>query len=265
MNIKEVFSGLDRLFSENRVGEVERYLTQALSEAEYENDRESMLAIYNELISFHRTTGENDKALYFCRQAMRLAKQMDIEDTISYGTTLMNVANANRTAGNLLEALGYYNKVHDIYMDQLGPHDILLAGYYNNIAQLYQELGDYDKAVDALEKSLVIIERHENAGAEIADTCANLGESLLRAGRLDEAKDRLEEAVRRYQFMNDRGYHYCAVLSAVAETWYRQGDNEQALKYYQLAAEELYSVYGDNDTYRTILNNIETVKARLQQ
>ena len=33
----------------------------------------------------------------------------------------------------------------------------------------------------------------------------------------------------------------------------------------QLAAEELYSVYGDNDTYRVIMNNIETVKAKLQQ
>ena len=47
--------------------------------------------------------------------------------------------------------------------------------------------------------------------------------------------------------------------------WYRQEDYQQALKFYQLAAEELYSVYGDNDTYRVIMNNIETVKAKLQQ
>ena len=81
MNINEVFSGLDKLFAENRLPEVERYLTQALSDAEYEKDTDSMLAIYNELIGFHRTTGEHDKALYFCRQVMRLAHKMGIEDT----------------------------------------------------------------------------------------------------------------------------------------------------------------------------------------
>ncbi len=199
MNINEVFSGLDKLFAENRLPEVERYLTQALSDAEYEKDTDSMLAIYNELIGFHRTTGEHDKALYFCRQVMRLAHKMGIEDTVPYGTALMNIANENRAAGNLLEALSYCRKVYDIYSEQLGPYDILLAGYYNNVALIYQELGDYDKAVDALEHALSIIERHENAGTEIVATYANLGESLLRAGRLKEAQDKLTEAVRRYQ------------------------------------------------------------------
>ena len=110
MNINEVFSGLDKLFAENRLPEVERYLTQALSDAEYEKDTDSMLAIYNELIGFHRTTGEHDKALYFCRQVMRLAHKMGIEDTVPYGTALMNIANENRAAGNLLEALSYCRK-----------------------------------------------------------------------------------------------------------------------------------------------------------
>ena len=82
-------------------------------------------------------------------------------------------------------------------------------------------------------------------------------------GRLDEAKDRLAEAVRRYQLMGERGYHYSAALSAMAETFYRQGDLVQALKYYELAAEEIYGIYGDNDTYRVIMGNIETVKSQL--
>ena len=76
MNINEIFGRLDKLFAENRISEVERYLTQALSEAEYDGDRETMQAIYNELISFHRSTGEYDKALYFCRQVIRLAEKM---------------------------------------------------------------------------------------------------------------------------------------------------------------------------------------------
>lgn len=114
------------MFADNRISEVERYLTRALSEAEYESDREAMLAIYNELISFHVTMGEYDKALYFCRQIMRLADKMDMADTVSYGTTLMNVAKANCAAGNLLEALAYYRKVKDIYDGQISPYDVRL-------------------------------------------------------------------------------------------------------------------------------------------
>ena len=263
MNINEIFGRLDKLFAENRISEVERYLTQALSEAEYDGDRETMQAIYNELISFHRSTGEYDKALSFCRQVIRLAEKMEIDDTVSYGTTLMNVANTNRAAGNLLEALAYFRQVRDIYQGQVSPYDILMATYYNNVAMLYQDLGDFDKAVDSFEQALAIIERHDKAGNEIAIIYVSLGESLLRAGRLDEAKDRLAEAVRRYQLMGERGYHYSAALSAMAETFYRQGDLVQALKYYELAAEEIYGIYGDNDTYRVIMGNIETVKSQL--
>ena len=256
MNINEISDQLDRLFAENRITEVERYLTQVLSEAEYDGDRDSMQAIYNELISFHRSTGEYDKALYFCRQVMRLAKKMDIEDTVTYGTTLMNVANTNRMAGNLLESLAYFRKVKEIYQGQVGSNDIL-------VALLYQDLGEYDKAVDSFEHALSIIERHEKAATEIAATYVNLGESLLRAGRLEDAKERLTEAVRRYQLMGERGYHYSAALSAVAEAWYRQGELVQALKYYELAAEEIYGIYGDNDTYKIIMGNIDTVKSQL--
>lgn len=265
MDINGVFSGLERLFAENRISEVERYLTQALSEAEYESDREAMLAIYNELISFHMTMGEHEKALYFCRQIMRLADKMDMTDTVLYGTTLMNVAKANCASGNLLEALAYYRKVKDIYDGQISPYDVKFAVYYNNLAQVYQELGDYDRAVTALEDALRIIERHENAGHEIVTTYANLGENLLRAGRLEEAGDRLRDAVRRYQLKGEHGEHYSAALAALAEVYYRQGNLTDAQKFYELAAAELYDVYGDSDAYRVILNNLATVRAKLQQ
>ena len=265
MDTDGFFCGLERLFADNRISEVERYLTRALSEAEYESDREAMLAIYNELISFHVTMGEYDKALYFCRQIMRLADKMGMADTVSYGTTLMNVAKANCAAGNLLEALAYYRKVKDIYDGQISPYDVRFAVYYNNIAQVYQELGDYDRAVTALEDALRIIERHENAGREIVTTYANLGESLLRAGRIDEAEDRLREAVRRYQLKGEHGEHYSAALAALAEVYYRQGILTDAQKFYELAAAELYDVYGDSDAYRVILNNLDTVKAKLLQ
>ena len=43
------------------------------------------MTIYDELINFHRTTGEFDKALYFCRQALRFAQKEDREDTRRYG------------------------------------------------------------------------------------------------------------------------------------------------------------------------------------
>ena len=47
MDTDGFFCGLERLFADNRISEVERYLTRALSEAEYETGKLCWLYIMN--------------------------------------------------------------------------------------------------------------------------------------------------------------------------------------------------------------------------
>lgn len=265
MDINKVLEGLDRLFAENRINEVEEYLIQALREAEHENDDASKLSIMNELIGFYRVTSEFDKAIHYGELAVQILKSMHMETTIPYATTLLNIANAHRASGNLQEALELYKQIEVIYKNNLDSRDFLIASFYNNIALLYQEMGDYESAVDSLRNALAIAETYDNAASETATTYSNLGASLLRLGKNEEAKEMLKEAINRYEKIGERGYHFSSALSAMGELYYREGDYNKSLQYYESAASEIYSVFGENAAYKVMQENISAVKASIQQ
>lgn len=265
MDINKVLEGLDRLFAENRMNEVEEYLTQALYTAESEKDDASKLSIMNELIGFYRVTSEFDKAVRYGEQAVQILKAMNMEGTIPYATTLLNIANAHRASGSLKEALELYRQIEVIYKSNLDSKDFLIASFYNNIALLYQEMGDYESAVSSLRKALAIAETYDNAASEIATTYSNLGASLLRLGRNEEAKEMLKEAINRYEKIGERGYHFSSALSAMGEAYYRDGDYNKSLTYYESAASEIYNVFGENAAYKVMQENIAAVKAGIIQ
>jgi tetratricopeptide (TPR) repeat protein len=260
MDVNKFFSELDKLFAENKISQVGEYMDKALSEANEEKDAGAMLTIYNEQIGFYRTTGEHEKALYYCEQAEKLSCSMGIQETIPYATTLLNIATENRAAGRTGQAFGYYDKVLEIYKKNLQPDDMLFASYYNNLALACQEIQDYGRAVDNLRKALDIAKSHPDAGVEIATTYANLGESLIRAGEIDEAVANLQEAIKLFETMEEFGTHYSAALSGMAEACYRKGDYDSSVSYFEKAAQEIYNIYGECESYKIIIGNLQAVK-----
>ena len=74
-------------------------------------------------------------------------KEMNIEGTVDYATSLQNIANAHRAAGKLEQSLMFYNEAMKIYEKNIEPNDFRMASINNNIALLYQEMGDYVNAV----------------------------------------------------------------------------------------------------------------------
>jgi len=264
MDINKVLAGLDRLFAENRMNEVENYLTEALTEADNEGDYAAKLSILNELIGFYRVISEFDKAIRYGEQAVQILKSMQMDGTIPYATTLLNIANAHRAAGNLQESLKLYERIEEIYTENLKPGDFLMASFYNNIALLYQEMGDFENAAASLRKALAIAETYDNAASEIATTYSNLGASLLRLGRNEEAKEMLKTAIEKYEMIGERGYHFSSALSAMGEAYYREGDFQKSLEYYEAAASEIHSVFGENAAYKVMQENISAVKASIR-
>lgn len=265
MNIDQFFAGLDQLFAESRMDEVEAYLTEALQEAEKEEDHNAELAIINELMGFYRVTNEFEKALHFCERAIRLSETLGLQGTIPYATTLQNTANANRAAGNLPEALEYFKSAEAIYQEKLEPNDFLFASINNNLSLLYQEMGDFASSVECLRKALEVAETYENAVSEIATTYGNLGMSLLRLGELEEAKECLQTSLSKYKEIGELGYHYSATLSALGEACYKERNYKEALSYYEEAASELERLFGKNETYQMMQDNIHMVKSKIDE
>ena len=65
-SVDEIIAGLDFLFSEQRMTEVEPYLQKALQEAMESGNSSAVITIVNELIGFYRDISQYEKAIYYC-------------------------------------------------------------------------------------------------------------------------------------------------------------------------------------------------------
>lgn len=262
MKIEEVLKRLDYLFETNRMDEVEDFLSGKLEEAMEEEDTSSVITIVNEMIGFFRDTGQDEKSIAYSRQILSLMEKLGMEGTVPYATTLLNAANAYRAAGLLEDSLACYKKVYPIYEEQLDKEDFRFASLENNLSLLYQEMEEFEKAVESLEKALAIVKKYPEAQFELAVTYANLGTSLLKLNREQEAKERLQEALRLFEAMKLKDSHYCAALASMGEVLFRQREYEKAAQCYENTLALLEVNTGKTKSYERIKESLSLVYER---
>lgn len=115
MDIQAFLNGLDKLFAKKAIDEVEPFLNESMENAKKENDKSAQFTILNEMMGFFRDTSQYDKSIKACNQCLSLMKEMNIEGTVDYATSLQNIANAHRAAGKLEQSLMFYNEAMKIY------------------------------------------------------------------------------------------------------------------------------------------------------
>ena len=123
MTQSEFYEKLNNLFDEKDIEKVDAFLDSELKSAKVSGDDELTLVILNEAIGFNRDTGNFDKSTLYCDEALSLMRDMNMEGTVEYATSLQNIANAYRAAGKKVESLGYYNNVFKIYREKLDEND----------------------------------------------------------------------------------------------------------------------------------------------
>ena len=261
-NVEEIIAGLDRLFAEQRMAEVEPYLQQALQEAMETGNSSVVITIVNELIGFYRDTSQYEKSIYYCEQILPFMEMRGLKGSIHYATTCLNVANAYRAAGEWENSLKYYVEVKRIYDRMLTPTDSLYASYYNNLSLLYQEMGDFEKAAQCLKTALVISEAYGDI-IKVAITCSNLAASLLRIGSQQEAEFYLNRALQIFIEDGEQDFHYGAALSVMGELQFQKQQYEESKRYYKKALAELEKHVGKTEYYYRTLDNLEQVEKLL--
>ncbi|MCI9665228.1 MAG: DUF4125 family protein [Lachnospiraceae bacterium] len=264
MNIEHVLEQLDSLFANHRIGDVEDFLTEKMEEAAREGDRSAVITLMNEIIGHFRETGEFDKAVEYCGQVLNLMQKMGLAGTISYATTLINVANAYRAAGLLRESMAAYQEAKAVYEGNIAYNDFRYASLYNNMSLLFQEMGDYESACDCLERALAIATQYSEARIEVAVTYTNLAASELKLGRYEEAIDHLKQAFSIFEMDEERDYHYSGALSAMGEAQYLSGNLEESARYYKLALNEIERNMGKNKAYEITLQNLNAVTMQME-
>ena len=231
MNIEHVLQQLDNLFAEHKIDKVEEFLMSKLDEAAQEGDKGAVITLMNEMIGHYREIGEFEKSVEYCSQVLSLMQKMGLEGSVSYATTLLNVANAYRAAGLLRESMAAYQVVVSIYEGNIAYNDFRYASLYNNMSLLFQEMGDYESACDCLERALGIATQYSNARIETAVTYTNLAVSQLKLNRYEEAIINLKRAFSIFEMDEEKDYHYSGALSAMGEAQYLAGNLEESARY----------------------------------
>ncbi len=264
---------IDALFAQNKGTEAEKLMLQALQTLEDKAREEDkcigawmdMVPVLNELTGYCRETGQAERSYEYAQRAIGLLEQMGLGESIPYATTLLNAANAYRAGGRLEDSLQTYEKVAEIYIQQLESTDMLWANFYNNLSLLYQEMQRYDLAKESLLKALSIVLQKPDTIFEQAVTYTNLANSCLELKQEEEAQKYFTGAILLFEKYNIRDSHYCAALSAMGNYFYRKKEYAQALKYFEKAGQGIEESLGRNEYYYRMQDNAQLCRKQLKE
>lgn len=260
LNIEKLLNELDQMFTNCQIEEIESFLDGKIEEALKIGETDCAITLMNEMIGYCRETGKYEKGEFFCIEALRLMKALQMEGSLPFATTLLNIANFYRAAGKLEESLEDYKQVFQLYEDKIEKNDMRYASLYNNVSLLYQELEDYVGACTSLGNALAIIVQYPEMEIETAVTYTNLANSKVKLGRVQEAVEDLEKALAIFNKEEEKDYHYSGAVAAMAEVQYLVGNLDEAEKYYKIALDEIEKHTGKSNSYQVIKRNLEQVQ-----
>lgn len=188
-----VIEKLDLYLNQNDYDAAERHLRYWLSEAEACHDMRGKLTVLNEQIGLYRKTGKETECLEASAAALSLADSMDMGQSITYGTTLINAATGYKAFGKAEAARSLYRKARVIYESALEPDDKRLGGLYNNMALTLTDLKEFREAEELYHKAIEIMIRQEYGELETAITCLNLADLVTAESGLEDGAEEIEK------------------------------------------------------------------------
>lgn len=254
MDINEILAKVDAFYEADKGEEAEKLMLRSLEEAAERQEEGVRLQLLNELLGYYRETSQSERVFQTAAGAIEQARGMGLEGTIPYATTLLNIATAYRACGRLQESAGYYEQVQEIYDRQLEPDSMLVAGLKNNIALLYQEMGDFPRAKEKLSEALQIVEA-KGAAYEQGVTCANLAGTCMQLEEREEAYRYALRSVDIFQKENVTDSHYAAALATLGAYFYHRGEYGKASQYYRQGMDAVERNLGQNEYYRRLQAN----------
>ena len=209
--VREVVEHADELFAKEDLAGAGEYLREWLLKARRAGDPFGELGILNELMGYYRRTGEREPGLNAVYDGFELIERLDIDGSVSAGTTWLNGATTMKAFGNPRDAFIYYKKARRIYESRLERTDYRISGLYNNMALCLADLGEYADAESLYLEALDILFSSARDGnlCDIAVTYMNLAylyEAWNRPEKAVHSLDRCELAIRSNRLEQD-GYY----------------------------------------------------------
>ena len=215
---------LDEHLGRNDYAAAERHLDFWLSEARFNNDDQGALSVLNELMGLHRKCGHEVQAMEAVREGLSLLDSLDLEGTVTAGTTFVNAATVYKSFGKAADALPLYRKAQEIYEQHLSQEDGRLGGLYNNMALALVDEKQYGEARRYYEKALAIMANVRYGQLEQAITYLNLADLATAELGLLESEDQVNDYLDRAEVLLEtpevpRNGYYAFVCEKCAPTF----------------------------------------------
>jgi len=191
--VRRVLEKLDFYLGKNDYDQAERHLKYWIMEAESGDDTGGKLAVLNELIGLYRKCNKESECLQIISEVLLLAEAKEWEDTVTLGTTLINVATGYKAFGKTAEAVPMYKRARRIYESNLDSKDDRLGGLYNNMALALTELEYYAEAEELYNKAIAVMRQQENGELEIAITYLNMADLIAARTGLEEGAEEIDK------------------------------------------------------------------------
>ena len=228
---RRIIDKMDEYMSRRDYNGAERHLLYWLEEAKLGGDLRGQLMLRNELVGHYRKTGQKEPAMESAEKALALLRELDMEDTITAGTTYVNIATACGAFGDHERAIRLFEKARIAYESSSQTGAQLLGGLYNNMGLAYMDTGQYGQAHDCYAKALETMSRADHGELESAITLLNMADTLSLEKGLIKAQDEINDYMERAMaFLNTeslpRNGYYAFVAERCAPGFYCYGFDE---------------------------------------
>ncbi len=256
--MNEFFEKLDALYQSGDLSAVEKYLKEYLDTLEASDQERGLdyASVLNELGGFFRGVSRYAESAEAFSKALEIFRQTGMYESVEYATILLNLAGLQRLTGKAEKAVEQFLEAKDILTACNMQNDYAYASVLNNLSLAYQDLGDYENALDIATKAYEQMQLMADNDHEIATSLNNLTTIHYRMGNFEKAEESINKALNIYNGMNELNVHHAAALSIKAMLLSRAGKTAEALVYFEDSLKKTEHFFGQNIEYAITEQNI---------
>ena len=244
-------------FSDDR-GDHDQALKMYKEALQLERDigNESLQAIcLNNIGAVYSAKNQYDDALTYFQQALQLREKSKVPQDIV--EAVYNLGQVLASMGQYDQAISYYMRALDLRRSMNDPHGTALASY--GLGALFDYQGRFGAAVNSKQDALKILRDLKEGTSWMPEILGSYGESLILAGRGEEAKASLDEALSLSHQLKNDGL-VAQTLGFQGDAFFYQGNFKAAHALYEQA---LQAATRSKDAERILLAKIELAEVEV--
>lgn len=154
-----------------------------------------LASAYSGLAFSYALEGDYEPALKYFQLEHDISRANFGEQHLRSAIGLVNMGIALRRMNRLEEAADSLLRAEVIMINVAGDDSRRLSGLYTNLGNVYQDMGDLDRAAETFERGLALFDPAESNPRDYAYLLNNTGDLLSVMGHTNEGQQRLREAL----------------------------------------------------------------------